>query len=311
MHDRPLIHLGYPKTGTTTLQEHLFRGHEEIVAFQQPDQRKDPATHAILRALLESGRTDFSRARAAIERCNGANKRLVVSDEALTFGEFMSRSSVYPIRSDHSATAERIRSLFGEAKIVVFVRNQANLAVSFQRQLMKRGLESPRPVCEYLDSMNARTDGRMSKALDYEAMYDAYCAVFGPTHVHVFVYENWVSDFGAAAKALAVIAGVDPDLAVSLVRGHNKNVTKSGYTEFRQYPAVSKRTIRRLNGARKKLARFLPRSAARVLRQALLVDREYPAVDKASRERIVAEYAASNRRLFDRLGIDGEALGYW
>ena len=259
------IHIGLPKTGTTTLQRRFFLSHPDIVAFAQPQHLNDPNTKEVLKTLSVPG-CDRADRFSEITRHFPPDKPRVISDEALSFGEFMMRKRIYPnITTRHDTTAWRIRNVIGHSDVIITLRNQADFLASFKRQKMKSSTENDISMRCFIEYYQRNSDGRFLSALEYNNMYDAYVDVFGVDHVHVYIYEAWQDDFPALAENIANKIGVDSAKARELVIGQFDNVSKHTHSVFSLDEHI------------------------------------------AIRER----FAASNKRLFDRLCIEGTTFGYY
>jgi hypothetical protein len=122
------VQIGLPKTETTTLQKLFFARHPEVRYFGQTNFREDPDAETVLRALtLEQDANEAAgEARDIIANSLQARHSLVISDEAISLGEFMLRAKHWPIRSGHRATAERAHRILGDAHVLIVIRNQVD-----------------------------------------------------------------------------------------------------------------------------------------------------------------------------------------
>jgi hypothetical protein len=201
---RSLVHVGLGKTGSTKLQEHLFAREPGLICLGRPYHTGPEyvrAFHMLTRA--EAHEVDwswlerfFGEAKAAAERAGGT---VVLSDETLV-----------PAAPLQSVLAERLRRVCPEAEIVVTLRNQPSMIVSFYRshgRLLKwapRSLAN-RPVAfgEWLEFELGRLDESFLGLLRYDRVVGAYESCFGANRVHVLVYEEMVRDLSAYASRWA------------------------------------------------------------------------------------------------------------
>lgn len=306
MTGKRVVHIGLPKTGTTTLQKFLFQGHPWILPALQTRLRRDDFSRVVLRSLLEEGYAAPEKlARIIDKRANGESV-LAVSDEALTFGEFMMRSEHWTIVNDHWRTAQRIREMLGPCEIVVVLRNQVDYLVSYQKQMIRMNREPVRPLEERLDVWERSSNGRFLSALDYRELYDAYVAAFGVGHVHVFLFEQWRSDFSAMGERIAELLEVDPAEARGQLEGAHANRTPDSVREVRREFAFLEPLMKKTG-----LKRLVPPALAKALKRAAFEPRAIPQLSEDARTRIRAMFDDGNRALFDRLGIDGHGMGYF
>jgi len=125
---RMVLHVGVPKTGTTTLQLRLFAEHPEITYLGKPYDRPgvDEATNTAISQLVDAvwTRTSFEydpdAARSLLARGmqgrvdDHASGPVVLSEEALTQAS----------GADRLLKAKRLRRLFGHCRVLITIREQ-------------------------------------------------------------------------------------------------------------------------------------------------------------------------------------------
>jgi hypothetical protein len=228
---RILLHIGLPKTGTTSLQELVFSAHPEICDFGQTTVWDDPDAKTVLKALLLGDETDSAAARSILADAARRRPAIVISDEALTLGEFMLRATRWPVRSDHVATARRARALLGDAQVLIVLRNQADWIESWRLQGLKSGKYVETDYRGWLEQDLGASAERLLTLLDYDALYHAYCQAFGPGQVHVRFYERYSDRFDDLAAECAELIGVDAERArLLLLEGQPRNVGGDRYS---------------------------------------------------------------------------------
>lgn len=123
-----VIHIGFPKTGTTTHQNHLFKNHSQILYPGKPYQSESFKTG--MHNLIKQESTIYQPASLKEylakdllgdnERLKG-KKALVVSDEIMV--------SVSKVR-DKGVVAQRIKEVFSPCKILITLRSQLEILKS-------------------------------------------------------------------------------------------------------------------------------------------------------------------------------------
>ena len=123
------IHIGCPKTATTTLQNNLFAQHPEIASIGKPyDSREgELATQMYSLITKDDVNFDFNRCQQAISR---EKKSKYVDGVRVTM---LSEEKIFVSPSFEEA-ARRLKKLFPTAKIIVTIRNQLDLIVSWYCQ---------------------------------------------------------------------------------------------------------------------------------------------------------------------------------
>lgn len=297
------VHIGLPKTGTTTLQEHFFACHPEIAYLGQTNLWQNDDAKTVLRGLLLDGSVD--PARRVVDRLAGGPKRLVISDEALSCGEFMQRAAKWPIVTDHGAVAERIGAVVGDPRIIIVLRRQDDWLESWYRQGLKTGKYVAKGFDAWLaDELGETARDRLFGLLDYAKLVETYRDRFGSQRVDVHFFEAYKADFHTMAGRIARSLDVDPALAEELVRDRAANVSGDTYDGA---PPLLKRLARSKTG--RLAAAWLPAASSR-LRSALRRERPYPSATAEDKAAIRERFRDSNRHLFDMLARPAEASLY-
>lgn len=222
---RSVIHVGLGKTGSTKLQEHLFAREPNLVCLGRPrhtgaEYRR--AFHMLTRAEMQEIdwpwlERYFGDAKSAAERVGGT---VILSDETLA-----------PAANLQSVLAERLRRVCPDAEIVVTLRSQPSMIISFYRshgRLLKWAPRSlaHRPVAfgEWLEFELGRLDESFLGLLRYDRVVGAYESCFGADRVHVFVYEEMVRDLSAYASRWASLLGIGSERVRQQMGGEAVNL---------------------------------------------------------------------------------------
>jgi Sulfotransferase domain len=126
-----VFHLGYPKTGTTTLQTHIFPRHPDIDyqgKFIPAHDYRDERVFAGIRALQTVSSFTWDSGKILRELVNEALAR---STRSVLL--YSSENFLHPDTGDIGLVAARLRSLFPDAKFIMTFREQADLLLSFYR----------------------------------------------------------------------------------------------------------------------------------------------------------------------------------
>lgn len=302
---RIAVHIGLPKTGTSSLQRLVFAHHPEIAYFGQSNIWTSDDAKMILKALLiDDDRTRNGRihdVRIVIDDALRQHRRVVISDEALSCGEFMLRATNWDIRTDHSAVARKIRDILGVVDIIVVLRNQTDWLISWYKQGLKTGKYVSTSFADWFDRELGERRDRLCGLLHYDRLYGAYVDVFGAARVHVFIYEQYSDDFASLAGEIARRIGVDDAAAASLARDTAINVTGAQYETA---PPILKRIAG--VGPLRQIVNLVPAK----LRRALRVKRQYPTTNREELAAQMRMFAKGNRDLFERLAEDGHGTYY-
>jgi hypothetical protein len=259
--------VGAPKAGTTSMNSYLGRHPDIFMAkkelhyfsdeafFGPPPEQRDLAWYL----------GEFSRA---------GGKRLI--------GE----SSVFYLSS--KSAAERIRTFNPRAKILVHVRNPADLVVSYHSEMLYQGYEDIRDLGQALWAETPRRTGAgipglcpVPRVLYYSeiarlaSQVEHFFAVFGRDNVLVNVFDDLASDPASVYRRTLVFLGADPSFRTRFqIENGNKTVRSQLLRSFLAKPSrpVTRAATRVLPkpirtalrvGLRQLNTRYVPRPSAK------------------------------------------------
>jgi hypothetical protein len=133
-HTAVVVHMGLPKTGTTFLQNHVFRTCDQIADFGKTSWYKterpevDPALRMIAAASDAEFRSRLSDVRALLTREaeNARAEHPGASCTLLSYEGFFRPKSIHPIE-----IYGRLASIFGSVKVLITIRQQFDLITSW------------------------------------------------------------------------------------------------------------------------------------------------------------------------------------
>jgi hypothetical protein len=301
------LHIGLPKTGTTSLQELVFARHSGCRYFGQTNLWGNPAAKTVLRALLLDDEP-LTPAREAVESGLDDKGALVISDEALSLGQFMLRATRWPIMSDHKLTARRACNLLGKDRVNVLIvlRNQVDWLKSWHRQGLKTGKYVETNFQRWITRDLGPSAELLFKRINFNGLYDSWAEVFGPARVHVRLYEAYRESFPELAANAAALLSIDENQARTLVQDPARNVTDKKFTGV--MPGVQ-RMVRSV--PMRKVLSYIPQRLRLKARRVFEYQRIYEGMNQGDRQWIFDRFAPSNQALFEKLGINGQGMGYF
>ena len=193
---RPLLHIGYHKTGTTWLQRHVFG--DPMAGFSQMGGAQ---------RLIAVNAFDFrpKRIRKQMERQMGRAQAQglvpVLSSERLSgephFGGY-----------DSELIADRLAAVFPDARILMVVREQTSMFLSIYKEYIRRG--GAATLRQYLATPR---DGYWLpqfrfEFLEYHRLIRYYQDLFGAESVKVLPYELLRAQPGAFLGQIGEFVGV-------------------------------------------------------------------------------------------------------
>jgi len=167
-----LIHVGYPKTGTTWFQTEFFPRVENINYYSKDD---------IFEILINPSVINYN----AFEhrKMFNFNKIVIVSSERL-IGTINSgwHRGIYL-----KEYASRIKEIFPNARILIFIRNQIDIITSAYIEYLKSG--GTYGIDKYLFKYN---NGLFSfEHLKYLDIINYYSDLFGQEKIDIFLFEDF------------------------------------------------------------------------------------------------------------------------
>lgn len=253
------LHIGMPKTGTKTLQVHMFPKHPEIdflgtYIHSRRTRDKQCRDSEVLEFINELIWKNFTNPN--IPRCKelyakwvasaaGENKILMWSWESL----MENRHEVQRIR------AENIRNIVGDANITVCLRSPVSLIESLYIQLLKRdniggyakvGKKHRFETIEQWLKNGWNKDGHPPKVhLEYAESLQIFTDVFGKNSVKVLLFEQLVEDQSSYIRNLCDFLGIDPEGGVQLASGPKIN-ERWGQEQYNQLKVLNHSPLRAL-----------------------------------------------------------------
>lgn len=229
-----VIHLGFPKTATTTFQEVIKRSPSigYIGKGIRDDLSHPSLSLELARAVFFADSERFGllsgpiRERIEAEHRNAG--QLLISDEAFTFAEYMLIGPRWQrqVVSDHKETARRLYALCPDATILYTIRNQFDLMRSFYRQSVKVG-KFKEPFVDYVQrEVDALPHRSMIHLMKYDELHRAYIEHFDPERIRISLFEDIREDFADYLCHVCQVLGVDEREILDLWGGQHVNEAK-------------------------------------------------------------------------------------
>lgn len=250
MTNRPTtyIHLGLPKTATTSFQSHLFAKHSQIHYFGKFSGAKAPSKHrpalrSILHGVTQNDIDQELQKQIQHQLAYASQNHLV----PVLSQEKLSRETPKKKRQQ----AELFLNHFGSCQIILCVREPLSYIKSYYTQNLKsfnRGWGRQRPkwmeqvgkapfyfnINEWLD-VRWHSSGSPAHTLAYADTADIYASVFGKENVKILIFEEFVQNPSTFIRDLCGHLQIDAEEGVRLIQNKraNEGVT-TGYIEQMQ-----------------------------------------------------------------------------
>lgn len=189
-----LIHIGYPKSGSSTLQECVLSKHSGVRYLAghtlESELDKRPLdlerVRTFYNSIIHDQNPDMSYLQSTWEEvfltlCDH-DKLNVISDERFVMN-YRSPAEI----------AKTLRKVIGPAKILIVARDQVGLLRSqydmspfYERDPNRKYL----PFKPWLEKMLAQADENMASSLRYKKIVDLYASLFGEENIIVAAFEG-------------------------------------------------------------------------------------------------------------------------
>ena len=227
------VHIGFPKTATTTFQRHVFPAHSEIEYLGKYipgfGYRSESIGQEIGRLItrdstLYAGSNQLRDELAAI--ANSMTEKLVM---------ISSESFVQEQAADRGVVAQRLWDACGNCRIIITIREQLSMIRSFVKMHGRYGqylflakevdelFELPLSMSEWLRIASHYPDRNFVSTIRYAEVADCYARLFGRQNVGIFLYEELVSEPATYVSKLASFLHIDAVEMLRLLAGHHEN----------------------------------------------------------------------------------------
>ena len=311
-----LIHVGYPKTGSSWIQRCLFDNPDTGFAplFGGDTQMRSAIMRLLVlpHPLVFDSRTCFKHFSPAVLDLMLRGLVPILSHERLA-------GTPHSGGYDSKQLALRLAEVFPGAKVLIVVREQRSIIVSAYKQYVRNG-----GACALWGYLHPPRDGRIPlfsfEYFEYHRLVGCYVDLFGRSSVLVLPYELFRDHPTAFVAKIVEFAGAEVDLSsiaclpfwlkenvallgfsIALKRRLNRLVARRD-SENPQVPfPVSRRRELQLEMVLKRLDSLVPSHVQRQLDRRLRTQVSY---------QVGHRYGESNRHLAAMTGMDLEEYGY-
>ncbi len=318
----PLFHIGFPKAGSTMLQNQVFSRLSGtcFLGRHMIDERLESRAQIINRGvpyLVNKSVRKFYREFINKDGFNYDEEKAFtllkeisegVGEEIAIFSHegVLNTLLAYP---DAAIKAERIFRLFGkDLRILINIREQKHLIVSLYRHSpfdpydVKSG--KAMSIVDWINKEKRRKYSSVLDLLNYERTASLYTRLFGSENVLVLPLELMISNPQLYAEKLGEFMGTNVDELTTLLARKPANIGKSvGYNRLRQFRRNLPTSVR----FRSFIPEFLYNTVINILKKGKKEQIEIPSDLVCYFDE---KYAESNKRLSRLTGIDLKDLGY-
>lgn len=196
MSRRFIVHIGFSKTGTTSLQKHLFRRHSQIAYLGKPYEsevleREIQNLFTQETSVYDSSALEQHVSQNLFNEKTGFDKVFILSEERL-----VSYSKV----RDRGIVAERLKSVLKPDGILITIRNQFDILKAAYLSRGRLLLDVPDRYSgrfvkleEWLEYSYKNGDRSYIGHVDYFKTVSHYAKLFGNENTCVLLFEEFVA----------------------------------------------------------------------------------------------------------------------
>lgn len=301
------VHIGLPKTASTTLQDRLFVQQSEFsyVGRVNNDYRHEATKELInrirLQDLLDYDHADAKALLHSVPEVAAAPERpILVSAETFSVEG----------RADRRLIAQRLHQLFAPAKVLIVIRAQPTLIQSLYLQHLRGSGQRITAFDHWLDQTYGGTNypDVYRTGLNYEPLVRAYDEIFGQENVVVLPFELIRDENSVFHASVAELLKI-PLAAVqaSFRQNDNQRMSKRHLMALHIQGVMPTGTNLAQVGRR-----LLPMTLYSKVRNIVVAGRrlESPPISERWRSRLAAMCGRANAQLEVRTGLPLGALGY-
>lgn len=254
------LHIGYPKTGTTTLQRYLFPNHSGLKSLQSDGEL------SFMKDIFYCRENSLKRnVRAIAKELDNQiidnHDHYVYSSESLTSFSMFFRNNPYPniYTLDPNSVARKLKTafletqVFDKVKILVTIRRQDDILKSMYAQvynLVFKRFKVTNTFDKFIKYALENKDNFILDALQYDDVITEYENLFGKDNVCVLVFEQFKQDKSGYINKLCSFMNININEAIDLLEDKHTNIKSSanGYkTDKRELLSVLQYYLGRFN----------------------------------------------------------------
>lgn len=214
---RTIIHIGMPRCASTFFQREVF---SKLEGFHFYGVEATYYSNTFQRLLYQDdSEWNLEAAKAFIDQLPGANR--------IFSNELFNGQTAFMNAGNRSRTARRLKAIFPDAEVLLFVRNQVSLLESLYAIAVYGGYcGSPEAFVKIPDktlNYNTFEQGEHLEPFRYSSLLETYRNLF--SKVHTVVFEDFISDNSLFLNSLTAVLETELSGPVDIQTKHNKSLS--------------------------------------------------------------------------------------
>ena len=321
------IHIGYPKTATTTLQNNLFPNHSELNYLRKGGNNLH-LIHDAFFSRENSFKKNINKYKEELLKVtqNQVKGKFVYSEESLTsfsmFFRFQPRPYIWTLEPNSIARKLKIAfsdtDVFDCTKITVTIRKQDDMIKSMYAQVYNfvfKKFRETKTFKRFLNySLHEVQDNFIVDSLHYDEVISEYETLFGEDNICVLVFEEFKKDKLAYINKLCIFMNIDEKEALRLVENKhsNKRSSLNGYKSDERNLLEILQYYKNKYLGNKSLglgnSKFIELMKSIYIPGKTLHDLD---IDTASNEKLYKLYSKGNKKLSEKYNLNLKEYGYF
>ncbi len=324
MRKQIILHIGYPKTGTTTLQNHFFDKSELINNIGKPFSKKSSDNVLHICKHLSNVQSDYFEKNINKEKDilfdileKNEAPIVVLSNEHLV--------GHWNEKLDDHLLFQRLQKLFCpkeiegyKIKIMISLRRQADLLLSSYAEKRFSLLEGCNLKKFVEEGISAPHEAFIFQNIFFYDKIRTLEEYFSKERIYLFLFEELNQSFHTYSAKLASMLEIDQEYIESFLKRKHENkktVTRSGYNTQLGLPTYIIRLLRRHTGrrlyVRNSTLRLVLKRASQLLTLNASVSKETNIqMSETNRQRVQQIYKDTNQKLMQRYHLDMDKYSY-
>ncbi|MBE0434447.1 MAG: sulfotransferase domain-containing protein [Methylomicrobium sp.] len=319
------IHVGYPKTGTTTLQNHFFPKIEDIQylgKFYDKENKFVFEDELIAKIIFNN---EVGSQVSGVFDDRAIKSKAILSEEAFLFDCLrISRVNGKDYLPSCNNIAMALRRVFDEnrydVKILISIRKQDDMIASLYAQSYTHYYSKYNKTDTFLKFIDLFLQGKgnhaFKKALDYNDVVSQYKKIFGDRNIHVFVFEQLQNNPNEFYNNLCDFLGVDGNRLQKELIDKQENIrsTSHGYKKIRKMTLLDKLYFFK--------EKYLPIAKIKLTKRqkewlrSIVLSKNYQisksiSMDSEQRKAILGIYEDANKKLSQSFKLSLGKYGYY